>query len=54
MQELGLIESLPENIRSSEGRVFWVFPRAECLIYDLHPELLSGGVEAQQLAVVMM
>ena len=26
----------------------------ECLISDLYPELLSGGVEGQQLAVVMM
>ena len=24
----------------------------ECLISDLHPELLSGDVEGQQLAVV--
>ena len=26
----------------------------ECLISDLHPELLSAGVEGQQLAVVMI
>ena len=57
MQEFGLIKSLPENICLSVGQFLWFFffsQSIECLIFDFYPELLSGGVEGQQLAVVMM
>ena len=48
MQEFGFIKSLPENILLFEGQSFWAFPRAECLISDLHPELVSGHVSSLQ------
>ena len=53
MQEFGLIKSLPENTYLKAGSSGF-FPEHRMLISDLHRELLSGGVEGQQLAVVMM
>ena len=52
MQEFGLIKS-SENIylRACSAS----FPQStECLIADLHPELLSGDVEGQQLQWLMI
>jgi len=53
MQEFGLIKSLPENTYLKAGSSGF-FPEHRMLISDLHRELLSGGVEGQQLAVVIM
>ena len=53
MQEFGLIKSLPENIYLKAGSSGF-FPEHRVLISDPHRELLSGGVEGQRLAVVIM
>ena len=50
MQEIGFIKFSPENIylKACSAR----FSRStECLIPELHPELLSGCVKGQQTAV---
>ena len=46
-QETGLIKSSPENIYLKAYSPSFS-QSTECLISDLHPELLSGCVEGQQ------
>ena len=52
-KNLGSRKSLPENTYLKAGSSGF-FPEHRMLISDLHRELLSGGVEGQQLAVVIM
>ena len=55
MQEFGLLKT-SDYLKDSSAFILllllFFFPEAECLISDLHPELFSGNVEGQQLAVV--
>ena len=48
MQEFGLIKSSPEDIYLKACSASFS-QSTECLIPDLHPELLSAGVEGQRL-----
>ena len=45
MQELELIKYSPEKIQLSEGLFCLFSQRAEYLIPDFHPELLSGELK---------
>ena len=56
MQEFGLLKT-SDYLKDSSVfilllLILFFFPEAECPISDLHPELFSGDVEGQQLAVV--
>ena len=48
MQEFGLIKSSPENLYLMTCSASFS-QSTECLIPDLHPELLPGRVEDQRL-----
>lgn len=53
MQEFGLINLLLKILTLMQGSSASLFQGTECLVTDLHPELISGCAKGQRLQWLM-